>query len=702
MRDFLKNIPSNTMKYKIIPIIVYLFSCLLFAQQSEIDSLEVLIPSLPDDSTKVTAMNNLAFAYSDVNPTKGLEVANKSLKLAKQIDYKHGTAAAYNVIGLNQNRMGDYWIALKSYEQALSIYESLGKKPRMAAVYNNIGNVYVNVGKPDEALRYFLNALKIKEEIGDERPIATTLVNISRVYGQVEKYDKALELLYRALKIRQDLNDVRNYPYLYNQLSTIHSKMGDYDSSEYYCQKVLESSLEVGNTIGVILAHTNFGNILGKKGEYQQAIDHFNKSNDLKRKIGRKTGISTNLMNIAEAYHKMGNNYMALQYGTEAYKYAQEFEEIYNIKVTSRFLSAIYKEMNNFKRAFDFLEIYYASQDSIISAEKLEEIAKMEMKFEFDKQLNVYELEKQNELALKETELEKETILRNYAIAGVFLLIIAIGIIYRGYLHKKKSNTEIAEQKRLIEEQKEEVDILNQQLVETNKRLEELNATKDTFFNIIGHDLRTPYSAILGLTDILKNEYQTLDKEELYTFIVQLSNASQQSYQLLENLLQWSRVQTGKLRPELKRLNLNEIFDETFLLLENSAKAKNITIIKDFVDEAIIKGDYLMIATTIRNLLSNAIKFTPKEGKITCFIKKIDDAIQIGVQDTGVGIPEEAQKKMFRIDYAASTPGTENEEGTGLGLILCKEFIEMNNGELSFTSEENKGSTFYFTLPEKK
>jgi signal transduction histidine kinase len=233
------------------------------------------------------------------------------------------------------------------------------------------------------------------------------------------------------------------------------------------------------------------------------------------------------------------------------------------------------------------------------------------------------------------------------------------------------------------------------QLQKTVEALQESNATQNKLFSLISQDLGNIFSGLIGLADLLSNKNDG-NKEFLVNILQQ---STQRGYNLLKNLLDWSKLHTGKIKPTLEVLCLKEIVDKNMMLLAHQAQKKNITLFS-FVDKTVsVFADGNMINTVIRNLLSNAIKFTPENGKVEISAKREGDLIEILVSDTGVGIKQGDIGKLFKVDVSHSTIGTAEEQGTGLGLILCKDFVESNGGDIWVESELGKGSRFYFSLP---
>ncbi len=251
------------------------------------------------------------------------------------------------------------------------------------------------------------------------------------------------------------------------------------------------------------------------------------------------------------------------------------------------------------------------------------------------------------------------------------------------------------EQNIALIQQKEEIETKINMLVE-------LNATKDKFFSIISHDLKSPFNSILGFSQLLETNIENNDQEERLEFVQIIRESAENTLKLLENLLEWAKSQTGKIKFNPEIISLEYLFSEAINLVESSAKNKNITISIAEGDNIEIYADNNMISTVLRNLLSNAIKFTPKNGKVVLKGILKDNEVWITIWDNGIGIKSENITKLFKISESVSSQGTENEIGTGLGLILCNEFIEKHNGKIWVESELGKGSEFKFMLPLRK
>lgn len=232
-----------------------------------------------------------------------------------------------------------------------------------------------------------------------------------------------------------------------------------------------------------------------------------------------------------------------------------------------------------------------------------------------------------------------------------------------------------------------------------SEELQELNKSKDKFFSIIAHDLRSPFYGLMGLTNILKSEFEELPPDETKDYLDELYSSTSNLYTLIENLLEWSRIQSGKMTFQPHKFDFKELMEEVISVLHQTAQLKSISIENCINDCLMIHADRAMIRSVMQNLISNAVKFTHEGGSINISCSKInDEKVEVKINDTGIGMSKEKISKLFRIDENTSSPGTNKEKGTGLGLLLCKEIVEKHGSTIDITSEIKKGTCFSFAL----
>ena len=263
----------------------------------------------------------------------------------------------------------------------------------------------------------------------------------------------------------------------------------------------------------------------------------------------------------------------------------------------------------------------------------------------------------------------------------------------------QQKNHDLEEYADILAKKNDELASKNAELDEKNTQLKALNADKDLFFSIIAHDLRNPISALRELPQIIIENLDTYNQDDLRRMISLQRDAAKNLFELLENLLTWSRIQRGSIDYQPQPINIQEFVDRNIALLSANAFSKKMTLTNAITASAAVYVDYKMIDTVLRNLLSNAIKFTSEGGTIRVTAAEEERHIRVAITDNGIGIGEKYLPKLFRIEEQYRRTGTANERGTGLGLILCKEFVERNGGRIWVESQEGKGSTFTFTLP---
>ena len=281
----------------------------------------------------------------------------------------------------------------------------------------------------------------------------------------------------------------------------------------------------------------------------------------------------------------------------------------------------------------------------------------------------------------------------SYWFLGIIIWLVALigGVaIYLFYLFKNKTLEQFGELNNFLEKAEE-----------SKQKLKESNATKDKFFSIISHDLKNPFQALLGYTSMLDESYGTFSQIEVKESISSLNNLTKKVYNLLEGLLEWSRAQTGRIVYNPTFFNLSEEASQVIQLSQANALMKNISLSIEF-DTILVFADRNMVSTILRNLVMNAIKFTRGGGFVKIVAEKNNNDVIVTVLDNGIGISQEEINTLFRIDTTLTTLGTNGEQGTGVGLILCKELVQSNGGKIWVESDVEKGSKFIFTLPNSK
>lgn len=647
------------------------------------------------------SQTNIALVYKKTNKlAKSLEFLNKSLNNYISIGNRSYIANTINQIGNTQKKLNKFDLALQSYLEALRIYKELNQNNKIASILNNIGIIYDNINNYNKALESYSNALEIKKEIGDKKEIAYSLHIIGNTYLKLKKYAEALNYYNQALELRLEVGDKISIANSYKSIGNTLLELNEFDSSIDNLKRALELRENMGDMKGVSDILNDIGNFYAKIDNntkaiefYLKTIEYCNNTNDqyLKALCLRKVGVIR---------LQSGMEMIGIENINQSLSIGQNINNLELIKNAYYELFSYFNKQGNKGKALENYLNYTIVKDSINAKLNSQRLVEIQMNFELEQSYSelsriedeVSQLTAENNI--RELELKKQKNVRNLLVLIVLITLVSGGLFLSQYLSKRKTNI-------LLQEKIEEVDKSNKLLKESEDNLKILNATKDKFFSIIAHDLRNPFNALHGLTQHLLNNYDDFDSEEIKESIEIIYNSADDLLELLENLLHWSRTQRGKMQFTPAEVNISEIINKIFNLLKMNAEKKDINLINEIDANKTITGDKDMLTAILRNLISNAIKFSYNNSFIRVSSKDFKDYIEFSVMDNGVGISPENINKLFRIDVHYSTTGTSDEQGSGLGLILCREFVEKHNGKIWVESEVNKGSTFKFTVPKK-
>ncbi len=700
------------MKMKIILISVFVFAFSFSNSSAEensfqIDSLKKIAETATgEQKLEATYRLGLAHSWSDI------EVANQyyreALVMAKELNVNKTVARCFANIGANLRKTGRIDSSTDTLLLAYDYFEKAGDYAGQAFCLSQVANNYQILGEDDRATDYFLKAFRAldKRDINEtieaftsaQGKVKDSLESYLRVYAlvyndaglqyyHIGNNEKARKYFNEALKVSQVINQKSRIAGCYSNLAMIHSDIEEWNKALELYQKALRIVREVGNKDyeGTIL--NNIGNIYSRQKEYSQSIDYYEQAYKLYNEVGQLDGVILALINSSYNYIHMGRTENGIPRLREALKLAIEnnFPRYQMNAYTA--MSKAYERYNRFDSALKYTRLAHDIQDSIFSIEKAEKISELELAYETAKK------DKKIELLRKESEMAAAE--RTFFIILAIFAIAIIVIILIFYRSKIKNNT-------ILREKNAELEDANKKLEEQSEELKEVNDTKDKFFTIIAHDLKNPFGLLVSISKLLVDSYHELEEAERRDFIKDIQKSTIQIYNLLENLLQWSRSQTGRLEFQPREFNARELIDEVMGVLRPNAQKKEQIIEENIDNTLMINADPNMFQFIIRNLLSNAIKFTPEGGRISIESDKINGMIKFSVSDTGIGIPQEDFDKLFLMRENYSRHGTNYEKGTGLGLIVFKEFVDMHGGSIDVKSKVGEGSTFSFTLPEDK
>ncbi|PKQ60454.1 hypothetical protein BZG02_19045 [Labilibaculum filiforme] len=501
-------------------------------------------------------------------------------------------------------------------------------------------------------------AIHMSEKHGDASMLASQINTMGQIYSAQNKLTEAATYFKKSLEINRKNNNYFGTAIALYNIGGIEHKLKNYTKALEYNQESLRLSTKINDRIGVLMVNKSIGLIYKEQNRIDSALYYYKKSFDLAKELNLKN----EKLDIYNKYYEL------------------------------------YKTTGQLNKSLNYLEKFVLLKDSIYNENRSQQIAEMQTKYNSEKK------EKENELLRKNSEIQnlaiaKQTNLRNSFIALSILIILIAIILHSRYKIRKDANDKLYQKNKLIEEQKEELLLKNDKLTEQYNQVKVLNATKDKFFKIISHDLKSPFNSILGFADLLKSHYFSFDDLKRIEMIDDINKSSQLAYELLINLLTWSQTQTGEIKINKEPLVLKELVETCTKLYGQNAVAKNIYIDVHIPNDIILTIDKNAALIFIGNLINNAIKFTLEGGLISIKTTDNENFIRLHIIDNGVGMTPEILDSLFQIDKTITTQGTKNEKGTGLGLILCKEFAEKNGGKIEVSSKVGAGSEFIISLP---
>lgn len=648
-----------------ILIFILLAQNLSLGQQAIIDSLETKL-AVSEGKEKVNLFNRLSDFYFYNDTKTAQEYARKGIALAESLDYKKGLAEGYGSLGFSYIG-SDYSKAIEYTNKALEIRKQINFTEGISKSLNVLGVINYYLGNYLLSIEYHLKSIEIKETIGNKPLLATSYNNIALVYMGIEDYDKALEYLDRALEIHEESANLRSTGLIKTNMGEIYAKTGQYEKARKQFNEAVQINKASGSKMAVANSYNGIANLLVTLKEYQKAREYYNSGLVLFTEMNNKNGMANSENGIANLLKIEENYNSSIIHAERALENAKAVNAPENIFKATNSLYYCYQKKGDFKKAFEYLLINKSVQDSLKNTEKLKKITKLELDLKFEKM-----------------RLEKENELNRQKAFNVYLVIILISgavillLIVRSSRNKK---------------------LVNIKLNELNAELNNVNSAKDRFFSIIAHDLKSPFMGFIGLTEIMAEDINSFSKTELSEMIKGVHNNAKNLFKLLSNLLEWAQIQQGKESFNPRAIPLADVILQNINLLIKKGEQKGIEIKLDVPSNQIVFADDSMLNSIIRNLLSNSLKFTSRGGKVNIKSKQIEsNMIEVSVSDTGIGMSSDLCSKLFKPEEKVGRKGTEGEDSTGLGLLLCKEFVDKHSGKIWVDSEEGKGSTFYFTI----
>ena len=628
--------------------------------------------------------------YDHGNYDSALVYFREAGKIAAANNFKELESYSLYYIGKYNETKGNFDQAKAYYDRALDISRKNKDYRQLVSILPSRGKNYISEGKLNLALECYLEAFHLSEQLNDQLLYAETSSHLGTVYLQMDQYEKALEYDKKALAYRVGMNNPDGLAKSYNNIGKAYIKLNQPDSAFYYFSQSLIQCEKIDYKKGIVKALTNIARIYIQRGNYNKAYDLLSRAFAISTHSGYKIGIAESGLCLANVYQYQQQTDKAIHYYLLSLGHvnATNYDEI--LRGIYKGLYECYSSVSNTKAALEYHILLLEAEKRLLNVESKRQLALLNISFDLERK------EKDNQVLRTDNELKEVMIKRKTTF--IWLIVVALGFtlllclnIYNRLYAKKKAN-------KVLEALNQKVMTQNKSLALLNTELENVNREKDKLFSIISHELRNPLYWFQNLAEVLSKKYKEMPPDRVQKSLSALDESAKNAFHLMDNLLQWSRSKLNRVHPKKADHNLYELVADTAETFHTILQHKEIQFSNTIPQEMKIFADADLFCCVIRNLISNAIKYTPHEGSISIACTADNNFATIAVKDTGTGINNIDINRVFD-DHYESMPGLLQEKGSGLGLKLCRDFVELNGGQIRIKSITNSGTEIFFTVP---
>lgn len=611
----------------------------------------------------------------------GMELAHRSLTIAGQLDHAEGSGEALNVLGLLHWHTGRYAQALDFYLKGRLAFEQAGDRQGTGCILNNLGMLHIDLGDYDKALDYLFGSLTIKEELEDRPGAGNTLNNIGNVFMQRREIDKALGYYLRGRELKQITGDRQGEGTALSNIAIVYLQLGDADRALEYGTACLTLAREIGDRRLESYALARIAAACELQGKPEKAYNAYKASLAIRRDIGYRKGEMESLSALGSLLDRQEQYDEAERYLTEALGIASELQVKTRMYSIHGQLASLRERCNDPVGALFHYKQFHALQQEVYNEQSDQRLENIQV---------VYQVEQ----ATRDAEICR---LKNVELASV--------------------NAEVLRQKERLEVQARKIEEANRTLQEQNTALQQLNQEKDEFLGIAAHGLKNPLSGIVMTASMLKDYFDTLSRDELYTGLERIESTARRMEDIVSKLLSINAFESGQIELYPVALDLTPLITMSVGEYRERAAAKNIQLVTELAAGAVACADALMAREVVDNLISNAVKFSPLGSTVrirTCTTEIpclqctpgtifssgcVTPHVRIEVQDEGPGINTEDEQRLFGKFERLSARPTGGEHSTGLGLSIVRKLTEAMGGSVWYEHRQERGATFIVELP---
>ena len=703
-------------------------------RNGDVDSIKNLLSNFPDnqkqDTATVNRLNKLAEGYFQINPDSTYYYGQKSVRLSQKLHYKAGEANGLLQTGHVDYLQGRSEQAKAKFDTTVAIFKQLHDYKGLSKSYISYARMYDLLANYNAALRYLNLAEQINKQINDEKGLTDTYKNIGISYYDEGELSSSLDYYYKALFIAVKNHYTILSGEIYNDIGVALQSMEVYPNALAYFTKALAIVKAENDIQGVGTMNENIGEVLSAQSKYYQAIIHLNIALKIAKEQGDIDGLSSVYTDLGLCYAHIYQMVKAIKYLDTSLNIAEKYKVVYNKAYTLIGLATVYNMQKDYVNAYKYALQGQESADKMgnlsVRANAALELNKslgglgqykdaykslnqyIDLKNQLKNNESIQKLTSYNfeldfaakERTLNQQQQERDLLyqqkIHNQRLINTIFLIIILGMVMISviYYREKRKQQYI---NAMLEEKNDEV--LNQKanIDEQAQKLNDLNTLKDRLISVLAHDLRAPLSTLRGLFDLLIDD--TITHQELIEMIPNVLKKLEYTSDFLDTLLFWINSQVENFERSVKSFSIKEIINYEIESYQDQALEKGIKLIYNVPNDLIASADPNSIRIVIRNLITNAIKFSKANDTVEVDAGLRDDEnILVRIKDTGMGISAEQLGKLFK-SKVDSTSGTNQELGTGMGLLFCKDLVEKCNGTIWVTSEVGVGTEFSFTVP---
>lgn len=660
------------------------------------------------DNREIKALSQLTIVYQSIGDKEKMKQSMEaSLRLAQKSRDEDMLADAFYSIAQFQESNGHFEQAMTSIDSAIYYSAQADSKENYAVVLMYKANMLIE-SDPEQCIDLLKKCEKICLENNSPRVLIFVYGSFFDVHNFAGNKKEALEYGLKKLDLSQQKGDLRQTTQAQLSLGILHTSLGNYQEAEDYLLPALETAEALDYPHGIYRGYGSLANLYSQTAHYEQSNLYYRKTIRLLKDFNFYIDLPINYYNLvdgflaqeqadsaffylqegyqyldetpdspdrfllesgfAQYYFQKGDYRKAIQYAEPAFEQLQDYQAR---EQTARILYLAYKQLGDFENALAYHEAFKMHQDSIFNAQTVREMTRQEVSYQFEREAEIKEMEQAQQQALLKAEVRQSN-----TIAGGVGIVAAILLAFFWNAFR---------QNKLIQQK--------------NEQLQQLNLTKDHIFTVLGHDLRKPALSFRGISKKLKYLIDKNDFETVELLTQNIENNALQLNKLIDNLLNWALTQKNAITNTPKSIMVNDSVEEVIELFKPIAQHKQISLQSSIPKDLQLFVDPNAWQVILRNLLDNALKFTPQGGKVELLAQQSPQGVNIKVKDNGIGIPEEKLKDIFVFQKGKSTSGTKGEKGTGLGLYLINELIQINQGIIKVSSSPQSGTTFDLWLP---